>query len=435
MIKLTKRIENLPHSPTLWANDLVHQKRAMGEDVYHMGFGESPFPVPPRLEKALADAAYRKDYLPAEGLKELTDTVKDYYRPILGDDYVDGTDLIVAPGSKLILLGLQMAIEGDLLFVVPSWVSYAPQARLIGDNVIKVQATLDDDGYHLNPDDLRAAIKAARAEGKNPTKMILNSPSNPTGLVIQEDELKGIAEVCREENIFVVSDEIYGFVTFDENYRTISKYAPDITAVSTGLSKHLSLGGWRVGVGFIPKAIDGLYDGMRRFISETWSCVPSPIQKASVEAYKGHDDIEKHIRECTEIHALMNMYISRGLKDIGIDCPMAQGAFYNYPNFDKYRANFAKNDIKTSQDLHEHLLLEYNLATLPGTGFGAEKEVLELRLSGCDYDGTNALAAYRAGEKLDDAFVEKNAPNVVKQIEIFRRFINKMTNGATQQAA
>ena len=425
MIKLAKHIQDLPHSPTLWANDLVHQKRSDGEIVYHMGFGESPFPVPERLKKALADAAHRKEYIKADGLDELTQAVREYYRPIYGDEYIAQTDIIIAPGSKLILYALQMAVEGDLLMPVPSWVSYDPQAKMLHTNVIKVPTTLDDTGYHIDPKDLRDAILSARAEGLNPTKIIINVPNNPTGLTIPSTELPKIAKVCEEEGVLLISDEIYGLVSFDGKYRSCAPDAPGVTAVTTGLSKHLSLGGWRIGVGFIPKDIKGLHNALRCIISETWSCVSAPVQKACVEAYKRHPDIEEHIEACTKIHALMNQTISKGLRAHGIIAPLAQGAFYNYPNFEPFKQAFAQHGIKTSQDLHEVLLKEYNLATLPGSAFGAEPDVLTLRLSGCDYDGAEALNAYKNGEELNFAFIEKHAPRVLKALEIFGQLVEK----------
>lgn len=425
MIKLSKAIESIPHSPTLWANDLVWEKRSKGETVYHMGFGESPFPVPSRLEKSLANAAHRKDYLPAAGLPELLETIREYYRPLIGD-YVHECDIITAPGSKLILYALQAAIEGDLIMPVPSWVSYGPQALLIRTDIIHVQTTLNDHGYHLDPNDLRNAIIDARAEGKNPTKIILNSPNNPTGLCIPDSELAGIAKVCEEEGILIISDEIYGRVSFDGQYSSIAPLAMQNTAITTGLSKHMSLGGWRLGVGFIPKGITGLHGALCRFISETWSCVPAPIQVAVIDAYKHHDDIEKHIKDCTDIHALMNTYISRGLKDLGVNCGLAQGAFYNYPDFSPFRKELASHDIHSSEDLHQHLLGEYNLASLPGAAFGEQTNILSLRLSGCDYDGCAALSAYQNGESLNDDFIALYAPHIVKQVEIIKEFVQKI---------
>jgi len=427
MIELSEEIKSIPHSPTLWANDLVWEKRGKGETVYHMGFGESPFPVPERLKKALADAADKKEYYPAPGIPELQQAVIEYYRPLVGD-YVDECDVIVGPGSKLILFALQAAIKGDLLVPDPSWVSYVPQAKLLQTKSVRVPLTLDDEGYHLSPEALREAIQQGRKEGKNPTKIILNSPNNPAGTVIPADEMAAIAKVCEEEGIFIISDEIYGLVSFDGDYNSISTHAPKITAITTGLSKHLSLGGWRVGIGLIPKDVDGLYSALCRYISETWSCVSGPIQYAAIEAYKRHDDIEKHIKDCTAIHAAMNGYICSGLKNLGVQCAEARGAFYTYPCFNPFREELAKNGIRTSQDLHEVLLEKYNLATLPSTAFYGEETDLSLRLSGCDYreNAGEILAAYQAGEVLDDAFIEKYAPRVVKSIEIFGRFLQDM---------
>lgn len=423
MVTLSEIVETIPHSPTLWANDIVHEKRSAGEAVFHMGFGESPFPVAPRLCEALGREGHRKEYLKAEGLPELVAAVKEYYRPIYGDDYIDNSDVIVAPGSKMILYALQMAIAGDLVMPEPSWVSYEPQARMLYQNAVKVPADLSEDGYQIDPQALRAAVRDARAAGKNPSKFILNVPNNPTGLTMPEDNLRAIAKVCEEEGLFIISDEIYGLVSFDHQYRTCAAFAPQITAVSTGLSKHLSLGGWRIGVGIIPRSATGLYHALRCIVSETWSCVSAPVQAAAVEAYKGYADIEKHIADCTAIHELMNQAISRGLQDMGVKAPTAQGAFYNYPNFAPYREALAKNGVVTSQDLHEVLLNEYNLATLPGHAFGAPELDLTLRLSGCDYDGAAALRAYQNGAALDQDFVKKYAPNIMSALGQFKAFL------------
>ncbi len=422
MVKLVKTSTEFELSPTLAANEMVQKRRAEGKQVLHMGFGESPFPVPQRLQDSLKAGVGRKEYLPTGGLPELRETVAQYYQSKIGLD-TSKYDVIIAPGSKLILYALQMAVEGDLLMPVPSWVSYKPQARMLNTNVVKVPTILNDNGFQINPDALRKAITDARAEGLNPSKLILNYPSNPTGLTIPEENLKDIAKVCIEEDILIISDEIYGFVAFDGVYRTISKYAPDNTAITSGLSKHLSLGGWRVGIGFIPKAVGGLNSLLCNIASETWSCVPAPIQQACIDAYKGHDDIEAHIQACTDIHGLMNQYISKGLNALGLQTPLAQGAFYNYPNFEAHRAQLASIGIKTSKDLASYLMKEHGLATLPGTAFGADPEVLTLRLSGCDYDGAAALAAYQGGEKLDEAFIAKNAPRVKAAVETFGTFI------------
>ncbi len=425
MISLSERIVNLPHSPTLWANDLVLGKRADGETIYHMGFGESPFPVPRLLEAALGDAAMHCEYIQAEGLNDLLQAAQAYYQPILGDDYLDESDLVVAPGSKLILYALQMAIEGDVLLPVPSWVSYAPQAAMLNCAVVPVESDLSEKGMVIDAHKLASTIELARAQGKNPTKIVLNSPNNPTGLCIPRDNLLEIAAVCRQQDIFVISDEIYGFVNFDHEYNSIAPMLPANTAVTTGLSKHLSLGGWRLGIGFIPRGVEGLYHAMKCIISETWSCVPSPIQRACVQAYQRHDEIEWHIADCARIHGHINQMISVRLADMGLQTPLAQGAFYNYPNFAQYSSVLAQHGIDSSVTLQQKLLEEFNVATLPGSAFGEQAGTLTLRLSGCDYDGKVALAALQSGHPLDDEFITRFAPQVLDGIAAIERFIER----------
>lgn len=427
MVALTRTQTEFELSPTLAVNELVVKKRAAGEEIMHMGFGESPFPVAPRLAEALKNNTQHKQYLPTAGLPALREAVAEYYADKIDLD-VSKYDVLIAPGSKLVIYSLQMAVAGDLIMPVPSWVSYAPQAQMLGTNVIKCPTTLDEDGYHIDPEGLRQLILDARAQGQNPGKMLLNYPSNPTGLTIPDQELEAIAKVCVEEDILIISDEIYGFVNAGNEYQSISKYAPTHTAISSGLSKHLSLGGWRIGICFIPKAINGMYSRMTNIASELWSCVPAPIQAAAIEAYKGHEDIEEHISACSKLHSHMNRYLSAELQSVGIKAPTPKGAFYNYPDFEAFRSQLKAAGIENSKDLARVLLEEYNLSSLPGIAFGAEPEVLAVRISGCDYDGEAVLKRYMELRhdpqyQLDDAFIRKYAPRVAKAAETFKQFV------------
>lgn len=421
-MKLIRSETEFQLSPTLASNEMVKKRRASGEEVLHMGFGESPFPAAKRLEEALVNNVHFTNYTPTGGIAELQKTVLEYYADKTGlnpDDY----DVVVAPGSKLILYSVQMAVEGDLIMPVPSWVSYEPQAKLLQQNTIYVPTELNDTGYSINVEELAAIVTQARSDGKNPSKLILNYPNNPTGLSIPKDNLKAIAEYCKSEDILIISDEIYGFVAFDKEYRSAREFAPDHTVISTGLSKHLSLGGWRLGIGLIPKSIKGLGQLLRDIASETWSCVPTPIQMAAIEAYKNHADIEKHIEDCTAIHNLMNNFVATNLRNAGVQIAMPQGAFYTYPNFAPLIEQLGAAGIHTAKDLSDYLLEHYGLATLPGHAFGEEEHTLTLRLAACDFDGETVLKAYQEGQELDDNFIQENAANVAKAVKAFEKFI------------
>ncbi|MDH3362306.1 MAG: pyridoxal phosphate-dependent aminotransferase [Gammaproteobacteria bacterium] len=416
-------IVNLPLSPTLKANQAGVAARASGKRVLQMGFGQSPFPVHPALARALADHAGHNSYDHVAGLAELRESALHYFADRNGVDSSQ-FDVIVGPGSKLILYALQMAISGDLIVPVPSWVSYAPQAAMLGDQVVSVPASLTPAGYQLEPDSLLSAIHRARSRGYNPTKLILNSPNNPTGLCMPPADYPPLVDVCRREGIFIISDEIYSLVTFDGTLESIASLHPAGSAVTTGLSKYLSLGGWRVGFGLIPTGYAGLFDAVSAIASETWSGVSAPVQRAAMLAVAGQPDIEAHVDLCTRIHGAVARAVAARLAEGGIHCLEPQGAFYLWPDFGPMRKRLKQRGITTSESLSEALLAERGVLSLPGTAFGAPPEALALRLSVCDYDGAAALEMCR--EYSDPAnLVEAFAPRVDAAARAIAAFVQE----------
>ena len=377
-------------SPTLGINEQIQALRAAGRNVVHLGFGQSPFPPPGRIIETLRDNAGESAYLPVAGLPELRRAVAAHQQRLTGID-ADQFHVLIAPGSKLILFATQMAIEGDLLLPRPSWVSYAPQAHMLKQRVAWIPTQLHDHNYVISEADLSKTLKETRKQGLNPTKLLINFPNNPTGLTIADDNLQAIAAFCVANGITLISDEIYGRVAFDNDYRSAARYVPEHTIVSTGLSKHLSIGGWRLGVGLIPKSKTELWQRLQHMASETWSCVAAPIQIAAIDAYAGHDDVEADIRDSTAIHSAVTTHLAEQLQATGVDCPLPAGGFYVWPDFDQV----LRSRFKTSVALSRTLLEAHNVASLPGVSFGEAESSLRLRLAACDYDGGAALKRYR----------------------------------------
>lgn len=404
-------------SSTLAMNELVGQLRDSGRTVFHMGFGEAPFPAHPRLVESLRNNSTQKRYLPVAGLPALRSAIAEHYARLAGIN-TDDFDVMVGPGSKALLFALQMCIPGDLLLPVPSWVSYAPQAALLNQNVIPVDLELTEAGLSIEAETLRQVISRARADGMSPAKIILNYPSNPTGLTASDAALASIAEVCRSEKIILIADEIYGRLAYDHRYRSAAGHLPESTVITTGLSKHLSVGGWRLGISLIPKAASGLFNDMCRVASETWSCVSTPIQYAAIDAYLEHPDVEDFVRQTTDIHACVNRYVAGKLRALGAECHTPQGGFYTWPDFTRLLGDLCG----TSDELAHRLLEEHGVATLPGTAFGERPDKLRLRLSGCDYDGGMALELWPALCKSADEFVARAAPNVVASLSAIENF-------------
>ena len=379
-------------SPTLEINERVRSEREQGKELLQMGFGQSPFPVHPLIRETIANNADQNMYLPSAGLPELRELSRRYLSEKFG---FDGNEFktVVGPGSKELIYDIQLAVEGDLLLPIPSWVSYAPQAMLIDDPIIKIPTTMADN-YHITAENLENAIVVARQKGMNPKKLIINYPNNPSGLTMPRSRLEQIALVCRKQGILVISDEIYGLVTYQQNHTSIAKFYPEGTIVTSGLSKHLSLGGYRLGLAFVPKVLNSIYEAMICIASETWSSVSAPIQFAAIKAFESERAIEDYIKTCTEIHSMISSYVRDGLISLGIKYPVLEGAFYLYPNFGAFRDQLFEKDVKTSEQLAMHLLDNIQVATLPGTAFGDTPGNLTLRLANCDFGGQFALNYY-----------------------------------------
>ena len=385
-------VGKIQFSPTLEINEHVKYAREQGKKLLHMGFGQSPFPVHPMIREALAVNADKNMYLPSAGLPELRKLSCHYFSEKFGFD-ASKFKAIIGPGSKELIYDIQLTVEGDLLLPIPSWVSYAPQALLTNDFTIKIPTTIADN-HHITAGSLEKAIVAARQDGRNPKKLIVNYPNNPSGLTMTPDRLEQIAQVCKKYGILVISDEIYGLVNYQQNHLSIAKYYPEGTIVTSGLSKHLSLGGYRLGVALIPKVLNSIFDAMVRVASETWSTVSAPIQFAALKAFEKERTVEEYIQTCTRIHSMISAYVRELLVTLGFTYPVLEGAFYLYPNFDAFRDELIGRGVETSEELAKHMIDKIQVATLPGTAFGDAPENLTLRLATCDFDGQIALNYY-----------------------------------------
>ena len=248
-------VRGIQPSATLRINELSNQLRAEGKDIIKLGLGQSPFPVPERVVEALKAHAHEKDYLPVKGLRGLREAIAGY---INRTERMRCTweDVLIGPGSKELLFMLQLAYYGDLLIPRPSWVAYAPQARIIGRSVHWLP-THAENNWQLTAEELDIIC---RDDPSRPRILILNYPSNPTGCTYTDDQLLAIANVARKYKLILLSDEIYGEVHFEGKHKSIARYYPEGTIISTGLSKWAGAGGWRLGTFIFPPELRPLLD-------------------------------------------------------------------------------------------------------------------------------------------------------------------------------
>jgi len=411
-LALNRRVAELEESATLKINQTAKRMREDGEDICHLGFGESPFPVPELLQQALRENTHHKSYLPGAGLPELREAVAGFFRKEFGYDAA-ADRVFVGPGSKELLFDLLYLLEGPLLVPAPSWVSYGPQARMLGKPVQPIP-TNRENGYRLQADELEHACQTA---GNDQKLLILNNPSNPTGSVHHAQELQELAEVCRRHQVIVIADEIYALVNFsDRPFVGMATLYPEGTIVTSGLSKAFSAGGWRLGIALLPEAMNDLAQPWGALVSETFSCTSAPIQYAAVPAFAEYETLRPEVERCVAIHRAATKGMWQALVALGLHCPEPEGAFYLFPDFEPFRDQLAAQGIHTSTELATRLLEEAKVAVLPGSAFYLPPERLTVRVSPVDH----THADYEA----DSAF-EQMFPKMAEAAERMETFLNR----------
>jgi len=424
-MKLSEPAKRIKPSATLAINELIEKKRGNGIQICHMGFGESPFPVHALIQDALIKNSDKKSYLPVQGLLKLRENVSEFYKKIFNLNY-SPDQILVAPGSKILIFSALMALDGPLFLPAPSWVSYQHQAQFLGKKVIHVKTHVED-SYRITPEELDNAMQQGSVEQKNQKILLLNYPCNPTGHSFNAKQLKELALLAKENNFIIISDEIYALISFQgQEHHSISEYYPEGTIVTGGLSKDRSLGGFRLGVMFVPEDEKSLLKALISIGSESWSSASAPIQYAAIEAYRTSSEIINYIKDCAMIHQIITRFVYGKFLENDIRCPYPQGAFYLFPDWNDYKNNLVRKGISTSIELSETLLKDWNVSSLPGFEFGMLESDLCIRTATVDYDGAIALKKFQDNRekafKHPEEFVSFIAPRLVKGCEQIKKF-------------
>jgi aspartate aminotransferase len=385
-------------SPTLAINERVADLRAAGEDVLHLGFGEAGLPVHPLLADALRAGVSRNSYEPVAGRAVLRAEIAGWFgrRGLITSPEA----VVVTPGSKAALFGLLHALPGDLVLPRPSWVSYAPQAALLGKRVIHVDIP-DAAGGIPDPARLREALDTARRAGRIADVLLLTVPDNPTGTYPDEGLLAAVMEIARDEGLAVIVDEIYRELAHEPgSVPSAASFLPERTFVTTGLSKALALGGWRLGVARLPDSDLGTEIGARlvAFGSEIWSCASAPVAGAAELAYSDPPELLDFVARARALHRMLSRAVHDVLVEAGADCRAPTAGFYLYPTL-----GGRGSDV----ELAETLLERHRIAVLPGSAFGDDPPARRVRIATSLLCGTGdgerweALNAAATGELLE----------------------------------
>ena len=423
---LNLNVRGLEQSATLAINERSNALRRQGQRVYKLGLGQSPFPIPSEVVNALKLHAHEDDYLPVTGLPALREAVAAFHQQ---KDRVEARPegVLVGPGSKELLFLLQLTFYGELLVPSPAWVSYIPQARIIGRSVNLIPTTFEEN-WRVSPRRLEALCQA---DPDRPRILVLNYPGNPEGGSYTAHELEALATVARRFGVILLSDEIYGQLHHQGAHVSVARFYPEGTIISSGLSKWCGAGGWRLGTFTFPPDLHWLMDAMAAVASETYTSVSTPIQYAATRAFQDGIAIERYLSHVRRILAALGQRCARILQAAGVRVHAPVGAFYLFPDFAPFAARLAQRGITNSDALCEALLRDTGVAVLPGAAFQRPREELTARIAYVGFDGAQALTASEAiplDHALPAAFIERWCGDMLEAVQ-------RMTSWATETPA
>jgi len=368
-MSVSKRINKIGVSPTMKVAAEAKQMQARGESVIDFSMGEPDFPTPPNVKEAAIRAIENNQtrYTLNQGTIELRTAISNKLKNENGLEY-SPDEIIVSAGAKQSLYNTIQSliyVDDEVIIPAPYWVSY-PDMVSLADGQSVIVPTTEETGFKITPEQLKKAITPY-------TKiLILCNPSNPTGSCYTRKELEAIAEIVEQNNFYVISDEIYEKIVFDNFefvcFASLSDNIKKKTVTVNGLSKSYAMTGWRVGYAAGPEHI---VNAINKIQSHSTSNASSVSQAASIEALNGSQNYVEMMRR--EYEKRRN-YLYDELTSIkGVTCYKPEGAFFLFPNFKNY---FHKSThvfkIEHSFDLAMYLLYEVKVATVPGNAFGAE---------------------------------------------------------------
>ncbi len=368
---LSNKAKGISPSPTLAIDAKFKEMKANGEDVVGFGCGEPDFDTPQHIKDAAITAINNgmTKYTPAAGTLELRKAVAKKFKEENGLDYGPG-DIVISNGAKHSLMNAFMAVlnPGDEVIVpTPFWVSY-PEMIKLADGVPVLVSASEENDFKVSVEDLKKALTPKTKA------MVLNSPSNPTGMVYTEEELKAIADFAVENNIYVISDEIYEHLIYEGKHTSIAAFnekIKDLTIVINGVSKTYAMTGWRIGFAAANTRIAKIMANVQSHASSN----PNSIaQAATVAALNGDktevERMKRHFRKRRD-------YMVEAINAIdGVSCKMPHGAFYIMMNIKELIGKtYYGKIIKNSDDFAEIFLEIAKVAVVPGSGFGADDYV------------------------------------------------------------
>ncbi len=365
-MQLTNRINRIQVSATAAVINAAEQLKAKGVDIADFGPGEPDFPTPDHIKKAAIKAIEenRTKYTPTGGIMPLREAITAWHKRELGSDYTAKECVVTVGGKHSIFNAVSVLIQNgdEVILPAPYWVSFPDIIKYAGGTPVIVQ-TRAEDGFGAKAADIEKAITPK-------TKMvIINSPSNPTGGVVDGPEFEKILAVCKKHNIWVMGDECYSHFVYEPHKPFSIASAKDSKAnviIIGSVSKTFAMTGWRIGYTLAPEE---LIQAMIKVQSQSTSNPTSIAQYAALEAMRGSmDTVPPMLAE----YAKRRKRIMEGLRAIpGVTCEWPGGAFYAFPNVSAHLGEGKNAAAKNCTELSKLLLDKAHVALVAGEAFGA----------------------------------------------------------------
>ena len=368
MKELSKMAGAVRASTTLAVDALAKQMQAEGLDVIGFGTGEPDFDTPDNIKAAGINAINegKTKYTPAAGLINLRKAISARLKIDFNLDY-DFKQITIASGAKhnVYIALLALLNSGDeVILPAPYWVSYYEMIHMAGGLPMIVEAG-EDQHFKITPEQLESAM------GPKTKALILNNPSNPTGMLYSRSELEEIAEICKKYDIYIIADEIYSGLVYDDkefvSIPTLSQDAFERTILVTGVSKSYAMTGWRIGYAAANPKISKI---MANCLSHSTGAPGTMNQIAAIEALSGPQDGIEAMRKVFEVR---RNYIVKRMNEIpGVSCIVPDGAFYVMMNLsEQIGKTYGGKLIENDDDFAVAFLEQARVAVVPCSGFGA----------------------------------------------------------------
>lgn len=372
MKELSRIASAIAPSSTLAINNLYKQMKAEGKDALGFGVGEPDFNTPEHIKAAGIRAIQENQtrYTAASGTQDLKEAICYRMQQDFGVTYTP-VEIVVASGAKhSLFIALQCLLNpGDeVILPAPYWVSYAEMIRMCGAIPVIIETT-HEENFKITADKLRAAIT------EKTKALILNNPSNPTGMIYNREELKALCDVCVEKDLYIVADEIYYCLVYDQQpFTSVASLGDEVrarTVIVNGVSKAYAMTGWRIGYTAAPAHISKL---MSNYVGHSTAAPSTISQYAAAEAFRGSQESVYAMRDAFEQRR--NYMVERMNAIEHISCLKPEGAFYVMMNIKEIFGHTIRgHQINSSADFASAFVEEEMVATVPGSAFGADQYI------------------------------------------------------------